>query len=305
MYGLLALLLVSPADAAKIKVASATASSVYPPEEGVTYDAKRVHDGRQQTSWVEGEDGSGLGSWLEFDLGGDKKVKKIKVWGGLWYSWDYYNRANRPKELEFTFSDGSTQKFTLADEMVPQVFELKKAKTTSTVKVKVNAIHSGNTWLDTGISEIQFFDDQPDTRVAPKGFKSSSELPADDDGSYVGKNVADGISDSMWCEADEGDGTDQWLELDFGASKSISQVEIINGIGTGLGIYMKGNRATGATLQFSDGSTEDVTFKPLSVYPQSVSFPAHTTSKVKMTFTGIAKGKEYNDLCISELHFSK
>jgi hypothetical protein len=34
-----------------------------------------------------------------------------------------------------------------------------------------------------------------------------------------------------------------------------------------------------------------------------VSFPEHTTSWVKMTFTGVTAGKEFNDLCVSEARF--
>ncbi len=301
--GLAMLVLTAPADAGKIKIAAVSASSTYPTEEGISYAAKQLIDGKQATSWVEGETGSGLGSWVQLDLGGDKSVKEIKIWAGLWYSYDYHQRANRPKEVEFTFSDGSTEKFMLGDEMKPQVFTLSKAKTTSTIKVKVRAIHNGNTWLDTAISEIQVFDGEAGGPVAVKAFSASSQLPDDDDGSYVPVNVNDGISDSMWCEANkDGDGNGEWIEFDFGGTTSVSQLAIINGIGTSMGIYMKANHPKAGTLTFSDGSTQAVTFKPFFL-PQKVSFPAHATSSVRLTFGEVIAGKEFNDLCISEAHF--
>ncbi len=36
---------------------------------------------------------------------------------------------------------------------------------------------------------------------------------------------------------------------------------------------------------------------------QTISFPEHETSKVRITFTEVYKGKEFNDLCVSEAYF--
>jgi hypothetical protein len=65
---------------------------------------------------------------------------------------------------------------------------------------------------------------------------------------------------------------------------------------------MKGNRVTSATLTFSDGATETVAIKN-SMMCQTVTFPSHQTSSVRVTVTEVSKGKEYNDLCISEARF--
>jgi len=291
------------AQAGDVKIASGTASSTFPPQDGSHYEVKQLFDGRLQTSWVEGEDGSGLGSWVEIDLGGEKAVKRIKVWGGLWYSNDYYHRANRPKELEVKFSDGTTEVMTLADEMVPQVLELAKAHKTSTLRFKVKSVHTGTTWLDSAISEIQVFDDTDDTALHVASYKSSSQLKADDDGSYDAVNVGDGLTDSMWCEGVEGDGNGEWMEFDFGSTRSVKQLDIINGIGASMGLYMKANRPKTATLTFSDGGTESVVLKPVMFMSQSVSFPAHATRTVRLTFGEVVPGKEFNDLCVSEAAF--
>lgn len=300
---LLALLTLSPAFAARLPVASVSSSSDFPEENGVRYDAKQASDGKVGSSWVEGEEGSGLGSWVEFDLGGEQTVTTVKIWGGLWYSHEYWTRANRPKDIELKFSDGSTEVVSLANEMKGFEFKLKKPVKTSTVRMKVASIHSGNTWLDTAISEVQFFDAAPEA-FAPAGFKASSQLPADGDGSYDPANVTDGLADTMWCEGNkDGDGTGEWLELNLGSARSISKMNLINGMGASMGVYMKGNRAKTVTLAFSDGATEVVELKPVMFMPQEVSFPAHTTSSVRLNFTAVTKGKEYNDLCVSELRF--
>lgn len=298
---LAALCVAVPAWAGRVNVSGVSASSEYEGEGN--YAPKKVADGRVSTSWVEGDEGSGLGSWVELDLGGEHKIGALRVWGGDWFSGDSWSRANRPKELEIKFSDESTEVMTLTDEMVVQEHKFDKPVSTTSVRVKVKGVYSGSTWHDTVISEIQVVEAGRGGVAQVSGFNASTTLPADNDGSYDPKNVSDGIVDSMWCEGSkDGDGTGDWLEFNFGGSTSVSSIGLVNGIGTSLPFWMKGNRATAAQLTFSDGSTEDITIKN-SMLPQTVSFSPHQTSSVKLTFTGVAKGKEYNDLCISEAYF--
>jgi hypothetical protein len=293
----------SAAFAARLQPASVTASSAYPDENGVSYGAEKLSDGKQSSSWVEGEAGSGLGGWVEIDLGAEKSVQKVRIWGGLWDSADYWKRANRPKEIELSFSDGSKQTVVMKDEMHSQEFPLKPVKT-KTVKMKIRAIYDGTTWLDTAISEVQLFDNEPDPMVTPTAITASSVLPADGDGNYDAANAFDRVNDSMWCEGNKaGDGAGEWLKFDFASASKVSQLTMINGVGTSMPIWMKANRAGSATLAFSDGATETVTLKN-SMLAQTVAFPAHTTTSVKVTFGGIVKGKEFNDLCVSEASFA-
>lgn len=300
----LGLLLPATALAARLSATGVSASSSFPPEDGVTYEPEKIMDGKLSTSWVEGDQGSGLGSWIELDLGGERTVQKIRVWGGLWYSADYWKRANRPKDIEIAWSDGTSDVLTLKDEMKVQEFTLAKARKTTVAKIKVKSVYNGSTWLDTAFSEIQLFDAESDAHVHPRAVSASSNLPADADGNYDPMNVADGIVDSMWCEGSKaGDGSGEHLEFTFGGSQPVSKVTLVNGIGTSMPYWMKGNRAGTATLKFSDGSTHEITLKN-SIFPQTHEFPAKTTSSVRMTFGAVVKGKEYNDLCISEAYFA-
>lgn len=302
---LCAVLISSSAFAGKVKPASANASSTYPATDSASYEAKNLFDGKQGTSWVEGEDGSGLGSWVELDLGGTTDVSKIKLWGGDWYSSDYWARANRPKEIELTFSDGSTETWAIDDSQTIAVKEFAKPKSTSTIKFKVKGVHSGSTWHDTVISEIQVFEKGGGAEAVVREVTASTELPADTDGNYNASNIADGILDSMWCEGNaDGDGAGESLEVQFGGATRVSKLHMVNGIGGSLPLWMKANRAASATLTFSDGSTEAITIKN-SMMPQVISFGAKSTSSVKITFNEIKAGKEYNDLCISEARFSE
>jgi len=253
---------------------------------------------------MEGDPGNGLGAWITLDLGDARAIDTVKIWAGWWYSYDYWTRASRPKSVELKFSDGSTELHELTDKMEVQELKLKAPRQTSTVRIKIKEVYKGTTWFDTAISEVQVFDKSAETHATVSAYTVSSELAADGDGNYSPKNMHDGIGDSMWCEGNkEGDGVGEWVSFGFGTQKKVSSLTMVNGIGSGMMVWMKGNRATAATLEFSDGSTEQVQIKP-TFTSQTIKFAAHTTSSVKMTFTKVIKGKEYNDLCVSEAVFS-
>lgn len=286
-----------------MKIVSVTASGTKPNDDTGKYDPKFVSDGKQQSYWVEGGEGSGLGSWVQLNFEGPTNVAALQLWNGSWYSHDFWQRHSRLKEVELEFSDGTKEKMSLTDEKVMERIDLPKTVKAEWVKVKIKSVYSGNTFNDTGISEVQVLDDQPSSHVSVSAWRSSSEYPEDADGNYKAINVQDGLADSVWCEGDDGDGVGQWIEADFGSSKSVSKLSWINGNAASFALFMKGNRTSDLTLTFSDGSTEKLSAVKSSIKKTEVTFPAHTTSSVRITFDGIAKGKEFNDLCVSEAYF--
>lgn len=298
-------LLPTAASAATVRPASMTASSSAPDSEGVTYNINNVQDAKQSTPWVEGDEGSGLGSWVQADFGREVPLSGLTIWAGVWYTNEYWGRYNRPKLLVLEFSDGSSQEFTIADEFKPQTITLPSAKKTSTVKVKIKGIYTGNTFNDTGISEILFRTSEPEKYVPVSSFKASTTFPADNDGNYEGANMTDGILDSMWCEGNKkSDGTGEWVEFTFPGTQSVSQLVLRNGNAYSLTYFMKSNRSTAATLTFSDGSSEPIVVKD-TITEQTIKFSPHDTSKVKLTFNTVKKGTEFDDLCLSEAYFAK
>jgi len=289
----------SAAYAAPIPVQGVSSSSHYT-EEG-NYEAARVIDGKQGTAWVEGDAGSGLGAWVTLDLGSEQAVKSLRIWGGDWYDHTSWSRANRPRDIELKFSDGSTHVISMTDAFEAQSFELPEVKRTSTVRFRLKSVYNGTAWPDTGISEIQLFSDTK-SAMDSATVSVSSTATADGDGNYAAANAHDFVIDSMWCEGDDGDGTGQWIQYNFASPTALSSVSMINGIGGSLMLWMKANRATTAQLTFSEGATHDITLAN-SKKPQTISFPEKTTESVRVTFTGVSKGKEYNDLCVSEIAF--
>jgi hypothetical protein len=297
-------LLGGAAHARSLPIQGVNASSELGEYEGVSYAVKNLIDKKASTVWVEGEEGSGLGASITLDLGGEQTVTQIKLWNGNWYTADFWQRHNRAKEVEVEFSDGSKQNFTLKDEMAAEVIRLPAAVKTSSVKIKIKSIYRGNTFNDTCISEVQVQDDAPEPFVVPVAAKASSVYAADADGTYEPVNTWDGLLDTMWCESDPGDGAGQWIEFDLGGSQSVGKLGLRNGNAYSLGMNMKANRAKVLTLSFSDGSTARVEVKP-SMTDASYSFPARSTSKVRLTVDEVVKGTEYNDLCLSEVQFSR
>lgn len=292
------------AHARALPIQAVTASSELGEYEGVSYAVKNLIDKKASTVWVEGEEGSGLGASITVDLGSEQSITQVKLWNGNWYTADFWQRHNRAKEVELEFSDGSKQTFTLKDEMAAEVIRLPAAVRTSSVKIKVKSIYRGNTFNDTCISEVQVSDDSPELTVVPVAAKASTVYAADADGNYEPANTWDSLLDTMWCEADAGDGVGQWIEFDLGGSRSVSKVGLRNGNAYSLGMNMKANRAKVVTLSFSDGSSTRLEVKP-SMSDASYTFPAKTTSSVRITVDEVVRGTEYNDLCVSEVSFSK
>lgn len=290
------------ASASVLKPGGWSASSIASATDERNFEPTNIGDGKQSTAWAEGEEGAGLGATVEADLGGDRSITGFTIWSGNFYNYEFWGHYNRPKTVVLEFSDGTSQEFTLADEMKPQSFDLPSAKTTSKVKVKVKAVYSGK-GVDTAISEIQFRDSGRPTYVQARTVTASSTFPADAEGDYGTANMSDGITDSMWCEGNKtGDGTSEWLQFDFGSSQTVSKLKIRNGAGFSAAYFNKANRAVTGTLTFSDGSTETVNLKDM-FFDQTITFPAHTTDRVKLTFTSVKKGTEFNDLCVSEAYF--
>ena len=112
---------------------------------------------------------------------------------------------------------------------------------------------------------------------------ASSENPAD--GQTAGKAV-DGVIDGYpgvhtaeWASAGQGVGA--WLQLDWAAAVELN----------GVVVYDRPNeydQVTGATLTFSDGSTVTVPSLANAGSATTVTFPARTTTSVRITVTGVS-----------------
>jgi hypothetical protein len=292
-----------PASAGRVAVSSVTASSEYPADASGSYEAKKIADGKISTAWVEGEERNGLGANVTLTLAKEAEVAKVTFWAGMWYSTQYWDYSSRPTEVELAFDDGTTELVQIPNEMKPHTHTLKKPVKTKTIKVTLKNVQSGSTFSDTGISDILVHDTSAGRIVEVASSKASSTAAPDADGGYDVSNLHDGIQDSMWCEGDKGsDGTGQSVTYDFGTKTTLKKLVVRNGIGTSLKFFMKGNRAQNVTLAFDDGSTQKVKLAN-TMLKKSYDLTPVTASSVTMTFDDVVKGKEFDDLCISEAYF--
>ena len=291
------------AQAGVVPISGVTAKSYYS-EGGTSYPADKVKDGKT-LPWFEGDPGNGVGAWLEVNLGSDKKVTKLVMFAGDWQSGDNWQRANRPKELEIKWADGTIDIWSLTDEWKAQTFVPKAPKTTSTIRFKVNALYNGTTFPDAAISEIIVYDDQPGAIANVTGVKASSEFPSDADGSYAAIQASDGVRDTFWCEGNKAtDGVGEWVEIAFDVATPIKAVKVCTGMCT-TEAFTRGNAPSKVTFQFSDGSSQSLDLKTAAPLPAEYPLTPVTTSTVKVRVDAVRKGTEFNDACLSELTFAR
>ena len=297
-------LLLGTALAAPVQITSVSTSSDFS-DDGTSYAAKHLSDGKSTTSWVENDKGSGVGSWVKINLEKESTISEIALWNGNWYSyneWDFYNRASK---VELTFSDSSKQTFSFDNTKNPKVERIKLDKPVSTDSVRMvfKGVHSGSAYAERlALSEVQIFDDSPvDFNKAT--ITSTSTLPQDNDGSYGVENLQDGLTDTLWCEGEEeGDGTGQSLTYKFNKTVTLNEIDLTNGNGTNIKMFMGYGKVKKLQLEFANGSTKELTVKA-SPRKQTLDLGGVKTSSVKITLADVVKGTKVNDTCLSELIF--
>ena len=107
---------------------------------------------------------------------------------------------------------------------------------------------------------------------------------------------------TCWCPQ-SGSGVGEWIELDFGETKKINGLDIVNGYAGSEEQYKSNSKVTKIKIEFSNGKsvTKALSVKSVSNRKDSqhISFGNVTTSSVRITILSIEKGKECDDTCIT------
>lgn len=123
--------------------------------------------------------------------------------------------------------------------------------------------------------------------------------------SFSPGNVSDHNLQTWWSPSPpHSDGVNSWLTIEFGQSRKVSAIEILNGshylnypkYGN---LYFKNNRILKARLEFSNGNSQIIELREVDEV-QKISFPMQNTSCVKIIPLSWGNGSQWNDLCISE-----
>lgn len=140
----------------KIPVTSASATSVID-QEGYDNSAMMVTDEKDETSWQEGVDGSGIGEGLSLYLDREYKVKYLSFKLGNWREKKYYDGNNRPKTLKLTVGD-CTKSVTFPDGQHEYWVTFSEECPASEIEATIEEVYKGNgSWDDTCIAEISIY----------------------------------------------------------------------------------------------------------------------------------------------------
>lgn len=143
----------------KIKIMN-TEESSHINQEGYSNTAYQTYDDNLSTSWQEGVDGPGKGSWLYYQLEEIHYVTDIVIYAGVWREAegkDYYHDNCRPKEIQITLDDLKWN-VSFDDNKEPQVVHFSKSVPARNISITILDVYTGNKYEDTGISEIAFYE---------------------------------------------------------------------------------------------------------------------------------------------------
>lgn len=285
-----------PMHAALVKIVAVNASSS-------ATRPQAVKDGRC-APWFAGDSDSSESPWIEVDLGREYRVSKVQVFAGDWSSVDAWDRASRPREVEIGWSDGGTERWSMADERTVQTFTPDAARATSTIRLTLRSVHAGRARATAAISEILVFHDQLGPEMLATSAFASSEDPPDADGAYAPLQASDGVRDTMWCEGSpDSDGVGEWVEFELDGSVAVKGLRICSGMCANLRVHEKGSGPVRYTAMFSDGTSESFSVKDFPL-PQVVRFRSpHTTRSVRLRIDEIRAGSEFDVACVSDVQF--
>lgn len=106
-----------------------------------------------------------------------------------------------------------------------------------------------------------------------------------------------------WCEGVSGTGVGEYVLFSLDSICMVNELTIWNGYQKKDSLYSKNARVASLKLEFSDGASEMIAVSD-SKGAQTISFPQHNTSFIKVTIASIYSGTTYEDTVISEIDFS-
>lgn len=112
-------------------------------------------DADESTMWIEGVRGNGIGEAITIMLDDVHEVNGVTIENGNRRNRELYEKYNRVKTINVTFSDGSQRQFTLDDSFYEpcQVNFINPVRTDS-LKIEILEVYEGTTYQDTCITDI-------------------------------------------------------------------------------------------------------------------------------------------------------
>jgi hypothetical protein len=148
---------------AKLRVPAGTdqycVSSVLPQDNVVNrfnYGPESLFDNANDTAWVEGVSGQGIGQWIVVEFDQLRLVMSIEIINGYNKDRDIYLKNSRVKEMRIEFSDREKYSVVLKDTGAPQPISLpqNQARMVYWIKFTIESVYPGNKYDETAISEL-------------------------------------------------------------------------------------------------------------------------------------------------------
>ncbi len=138
-------------------ISSTSASSAYSGDNLGLHGPEKMYDGKLNTNWTENGAGYGVGEYVIFYFSDTYAVNKLRIDIGSHYNTGVYKQNCRPKVVSLTFSDGSSELVQLEDTYDEQVITLSQYYYyTDFIKLTIEEVYTGTTYLDTIIAELDF-----------------------------------------------------------------------------------------------------------------------------------------------------
>lgn len=151
------------------------------------------------------------------------------------------------------------------------------------------------------ISNEQEKDKAPEVRMRDvEDVTASSYLP-EKNIKHVPDLIMDGDTTTAWVEGVDGNGEGESITFTFGDLYAVSDIKIWNGYQKSEDLYYKNARPAELELEFSDGSTEQISLQDTSSGFQEFALERHVTSYVKVKIISTYEGSKYEDTVISEI----
>lgn len=133
---------------------------------------------------------------------------------------------------------------------------------------------------------------------------ASSQLVENKRGIYSATHVYDNNLNTPWCEAVDGDGIGEWIEVELDGEYEVTALEFYNGFMESYALLNNNSQICNATLEFSDGSRQSIIVGKNSSLDNPIVVRLNTpvvTSSIKITIDSAYSGEEFADTCLAEL----
>lgn len=141
----------------------------------------------------------------------------------------------------------------------------------------------------------------PEIRMRDVKDVSASSYLSEKNIKHVPERIMDGDTTTAWVEGGDGNGEGESLTFTFGDLYAVSDIKIWNGYQKSEDLYYKNARPAELELEFSDGSTEQISLQDMASGFQEFALERHVTSYVKVKIVSTYDGSKYEDTVISEI----